>query len=267
VTSMEHMFYVRSAACFCAACPTPPATQDASRLCLPTTPRLAWQYAQAFNQPLAWDVSSVTSMEHMFYVRSAACLCTACPTPPATQDPSRLPLPTALPRRLASPNSMLELSTSRLLGTSRAWPGWIGCSMCAAPPASAPLARRRPPRKMHLASYFPPPPRLTWQFADAFNQPLAWDVSGVTSMVQMFSVRCATFLCTACLTPPTKQDATRPPLPNAPGLAWQNAQAFNQPLAWGISNMTSMAQMFAVRSAAYLCITCPTLHLGSCSGI
>ena len=87
----------------CAAPPAPvlhhlldatPATQDPSRLPLPTAPRLVWQNAQAFNQPLAWDVSSVTSMAYMFKVRSAACLRIACPTPPATQDPSCLPLPT-----------------------------------------------------------------------------------------------------------------------------------------------------------------------------
>ena len=54
---------------------------------------------RTFNQPLAWDVSSVTSMNQMFYVRSAACLCASCPTPPATQDASRLLHP--LPPRLA----------------------------------------------------------------------------------------------------------------------------------------------------------------------
>ena len=73
VTSMDQMFYVRIAACLRTACPTPPATQDLSHLSLPTTPRLVWQGAQAFNQPLAWDVSGVTSMLGMFLVRNAAC--------------------------------------------------------------------------------------------------------------------------------------------------------------------------------------------------
>ena len=51
---------------------------DPSRLLLSTAPRLARQNAIGFNQPLAWDVSSVSSMNQMFWVRSAACLRTAC---------------------------------------------------------------------------------------------------------------------------------------------------------------------------------------------
>ena len=69
---MDYMFYVRSGACLHTARPSPPATQYPCRLSLPTTPRIARQSANDFNQPLAWDVSSVTRMDQMFYVRSAA---------------------------------------------------------------------------------------------------------------------------------------------------------------------------------------------------
>ena len=42
-------------------------------------PRLHWQYASDFNQPLdSWDVASVTSMQDMFYVRGGAA-----PNPPS----------------------------------------------------------------------------------------------------------------------------------------------------------------------------------------
>ena len=69
VTNMDQMFQV-SANYYSNW--TPPATQDQSRLPLPTMPRLARQSAGAFNQPLFWDVSSVTSMYGMFQVRSAS---------------------------------------------------------------------------------------------------------------------------------------------------------------------------------------------------
>ena len=77
----QHVQYVR-----CTQRRLPSAPQDSSRLPLTTAARLARQGAQAFNQPLAWDVSNVTSMNQMFYVRSAACLLTACSMPPTTQD-------------------------------------------------------------------------------------------------------------------------------------------------------------------------------------
>ena len=74
------------------------------------------QYATAFNQPLSWDIASVTNMYNMFYVRSARapassshtwvlCLHPACaaaaPTP--SRVPARLsPLFLCFPFRLGS---------------------------------------------------------------------------------------------------------------------------------------------------------------------
>ena len=85
------------------ACPsTPPGLQPAPyRLPPACDPR---QFAKAFNQPLSWDTSSVTDMEHMFDVRSARA--------PASSLHSRVlylhaacaaaaPTPSRLPARLS----------------------------------------------------------------------------------------------------------------------------------------------------------------------
>jgi len=82
------------------------------------------QRASAFNQPLSWDTSSVTTMYEMFYVRSARapasglhtwvlCLHPACAA--ATPTPSRVharlaPLFSCFPFRLGSTR---RRSTSR----------------------------------------------------------------------------------------------------------------------------------------------------------
>ena len=127
--------------------------------------------------------------------------------------------------------------------------------MCAAPPAPAPLARSShfPPKYGVGKLSLPTTPRLAWQYAHVFNQPLAWDVSSVTSMNRMFSVQSAACLRIACLTPPATQDPCRLSLPTTPRLAWQYATRFNQPLAWNVSSVTNMDRMFQVRSATYLC--------------
>ena len=109
-----------SAACLHTACPTkakPTAAtckhhrHDTRSIWLHLVlPRLAWQDAQAFNQPLAWDVSNVTSMDHMFQVHTASCLHVA---ETITETPATMQV------HLTS-GSMHKLLTSRLLGTSRA---------------------------------------------------------------------------------------------------------------------------------------------------
>jgi len=82
------------------------------------------QSANAFNQPLSWDASSVTRMDYMFQVRSTRapasrlhtwvlCLHPACAA--AAPTPSRLharlsPLFLCFPFRLGSPR---QRSTSR----------------------------------------------------------------------------------------------------------------------------------------------------------
>ena len=134
------------------------------------------------------------------------------------------------------------------------------------------------------ASLRPPPPRppASWpacrpliyafpldsrQDADAFNQPLSLDTSSVTSMQYMFQVRLPRLPM-----PPTHQSgprraSLRPPPPRPPA-SWpacrpliyafpldsrQEADAFNQPLTFDTSSVTSMRYMFEVRSCACPC--------------
>ena len=82
VTDMVDMFWVRpahaslpvsswsSTRCLCAAAsPRPPASRPACRPYAP--PCVTGQGANAFNQPLSFDTSSVTDMSSMFSVRPA----------------------------------------------------------------------------------------------------------------------------------------------------------------------------------------------------
>jgi hypothetical protein len=89
VTAMEWMFYVRSARALGPnslksglprACRLRRRRLTPYRLPARTSPRFACpslstrQIASAFNQPLSFDTSKVTSMRSMFYVRSARAL-------------------------------------------------------------------------------------------------------------------------------------------------------------------------------------------------
>ena len=104
-----------------------------------------------------------------------------------------------------------------------------------------------------------------WQNADAFNQPLDWDTSGVTDMHAMFGVRCSlralpphlqsrALSPSRCVHAPVSPAASRRP-PRSPPLStvctgcdpWQYAYAFNQPLDWDTSGVTKMSYMFYVR--------------------
>ena len=80
LTTMESMFYVRSTRAPRRPCPArclrqlhPTARQapgpHLAPHCVPLL--LAWQKASAFNQPLSWDTSSVTSMEVRATIRSS----------------------------------------------------------------------------------------------------------------------------------------------------------------------------------------------------
>eukprot|EP00964_Phaeocystis_antarctica_P117934 scaffold81772_cov49-Phaeocystis_antarctica.AAC.7 len=83
----------------------------------------SWQQASAFNQPLSFDTSSVTSMYYMFYVRSSPCpgpqsAVEPSPTrcvhrgrpPPSASKPAPHPIPYAL---LSTLGSTRRRSTSR----------------------------------------------------------------------------------------------------------------------------------------------------------
>jgi hypothetical protein len=94
LTTMKSMFYVRSTRAPRRPCPArcsrqlhPTAPARCSRQLHPTARQarppgphlaphcvpllLAWQKASAFNQPLSWDTSSVTSMEVRATIRSS----------------------------------------------------------------------------------------------------------------------------------------------------------------------------------------------------
>jgi hypothetical protein len=110
----------------------------------------------------------------------------------------------------------------------------------------------------------------TWQGASAFNQPLSFDTSSVTTMYAMFLVRSAPalpaaftvgFPCTLLAPPPLPHDRPPPgphvhatPLP-APVLTRQLASAFNQPLSLDTSSVTDMGFMFSVRFGRALPLT------------
>ena len=157
-----------------AAC-TATAPSTPSRLsppCVALHVRLGFtrQGASAFNQPLSFDTSRVTEMNHMFIVRSARAL---------------------PPRSLESEGS-------------------IASAVAPSPPHVLPplnSARTSP----HIAPCLP----STRQRASAFNQPLSFDTSSVTTMEEMFEVHSTralspdssqTFPCTLRARPPPLGD-------------------------------------------------------------
>jgi hypothetical protein len=104
---------------------------------------------------------------------------------------------------------------------------------------------------------------LTRQAASAFNQPLSLDTSSVVIMHCMFCVRsarapasrlhsrllCLHAACAADAPTPSRLPARLSPLFMLSLSTRQDATAFNQPLSWDTSSVTTMAYMFNVRSA------------------
>ena len=99
----------------------------------------------------------------------------------------------------------------------------------------------------------------TRQGAVAFNQPLSFDTSKVTTMSTMFAVRSTRalapdpswVLARALHAPPPPHGLT-PPGPHAALSTRQMASSFNQPLSLDTSSVTDMTAMFYVRSARAL---------------
>ena len=107
----------------------------------------------------------------------------------------------------------------------------------------------------------------TRQGAEAFNQPLSFDTSKVTDMLDMFLVYAPRVPCAppafsrallvhaACVAATPRPPASRPaphPAPHAPLSTRQGARAFNQPLSFDTSKATIMQGMFLVCSARAL---------------
>ena len=109
------------------------------------------------------------------------------------------------------------------------------------------------------------PPFDSRQGAVAFNLPLSFDTSSVTTMGHMFRVRSSLVPCPPRSgvepSPARCLHRRRPPPPAPAGLhtslhtacppfdSRQNAKAFNQPLSFDTSSVTDMRQMFYVRSS------------------
>ena len=108
------------------------------------------------------------------------------------------------------------------------------------------------------------PFRLGTQGALAFDQPLSFDTSSVTSMAYMFRVRSARALpqkplqlgpspahCIRCRRPAPSRRPARAchPSSHASLFIRQYASDFNQPLNFDTSNVTDMRYMFQVRLA------------------
>ena len=231
---MNHMFRVRSSLpCPQSAVGSTPCTRC---LRLPSQPRAACptcapsrmpssrQLASAFNQPLSFDTSRVTTMYGMFYVRSSLC-----PAP--------------------------DLQSSLILHAA-----------CTAAARRPPFCQSTPPTRVFMRSF-----RLSAQGTTAFNQPLSFDTSSVTTMDHMFNVRSSScsarnlqpslilqyaWDAVACC-PPASRPASCP-VQYALLLTWQDASAFSQPLSFDTSRVTTISGMFHVRSSL-----CPAPNLQS----
>eukprot|EP00964_Phaeocystis_antarctica_P069243 scaffold42036_cov45-Phaeocystis_antarctica.AAC.2 len=200
-----------------AACTTPsasrlPARTSPSTVCPPFDSR---QSAKAFNQPLSFDTSSVTTMYAMFSVRSSPCpapkqsAVEPCPArrcvPRRRLPPPALPACTS-PRTVCPPfdsrqnvkafNQPLSFDTSSVMDMRSMFA--VRSSPCPGPnlqPSPAPhdaacpaVACRLPP-SLHTSPRTVCPPFGSRQTASAFNQPLSFDTSSVTTMYAMFWVR------------------------------------------------------------------------------
>ena len=117
-------------------------------------------------------------------------------------------------------------------------------------------------------------PVVTRQEATAFNQPLSFDTSSVTSMDSIFRARPPRVYhgpsvqsdppgtLRAPPPPPPRPRASRPLCHSSvsPVVTRQEATAFNQPLSFDTSSVTNMHYMFMVRS-----LTCPVSSLVFCA--
>ena len=170
------------------------------------------QYASAFNQPLSFETSGVTSMAYMFFVRSSPC-----PAPNLQSSPPLHTICTAVARLLPPPGTLhlfphrmpsIRLSAVRAsvqpapeLRNVRRHKHDLHVQRALLPePCSQSAVKPSPARRVHRGR--PPPPAGTLhlartvcspfgsrQSASAFDQPLSFDTSSVTNMKTMFYVR------------------------------------------------------------------------------
>ena len=155
----------------------PPTKRRSSRASL-TGPCLVRQDASAFDKPLALDTSSVTTMQAMFYVRITPQHIASGATPP--RDISTH----THASRAAPPHRAMPRPTERNGIQSAARLGYLEGDHHA---RHVPSTRHSTPPPHHSTPHHTPTgPCLVRQDAPLFNQPLAWNVSSVTTMHNMF---------------------------------------------------------------------------------
>ena len=298
---MRLMFYVR----FTSALPFTQSRPPLHTLRAPNCTAQSPAATSSFNQPVNFDTSNVTDMDHMFHVCLPRCpapqsvqsrhplhaarTAVARRLPPLASRPAARPAPCALlatpPQHAHSFNQPLSFDTTRL--------ATMNCMFCvrasSSPSCSPPPKSAVAPSVLHaactaVARHLPPPgqqfaPRTVCpaydprQSASAFNQPLSFDTSSVTNMRSMFEVRSAA----RALPPQPPQSLVLhvnatcarhcPTRPSSPAFRpahlgphrkpclrpRQGAAAFNQPVSFDTSRVTSIFDMFLVRSPRVLC--------------
>eukprot|EP00964_Phaeocystis_antarctica_P074399 scaffold45742_cov55-Phaeocystis_antarctica.AAC.3 len=149
-------------------------------------------------------------------------------------------------------------------------PSFARCMPRGRPPPPATRPAPRPAANARTSPRSECPPFDSRQTASAFDQPLSFDTSSVTNMAYMFSVR--SFPCSApnLHSSPLPRTLRAPRSPAASRLqghtscrtacppfdSRQYARAFDQPLSFDTSSVTTMASMFSVRSSP-----CPAPYL------
>ena len=214
---MRLMFYVR----FTSALPFTQSRPPLHTLRAPNCTAQSPAATSSFNQPVNFDTSNVTDMDHMFHVCLPRCpapqsvqsrhplhaarTAVARRLPPLASRPAARPAPCALlatpPQHAHSFNQPLSFDTTRLATMNCMFCVRASSSpSCSPPPKSAvapsvlhaactAVARRLPPPGQQFAPRTVCPAYDPRQSASAFNQPLSFDTSSVTNMDRFLDVR------------------------------------------------------------------------------
>ena len=217
--------------------------------------------ADAFNQPLSFDTSSVTSMQRMFEVRSARArpsASTVGPLPARCLHRQRFYTPSRLPARM-SPSSHASrpasqgtygLSDANKLLIRCAWSGsyafdgsyggqWSYLGACSPPPPLPPLPPSSPPYPPDAAPRPPPSPPPPYAFADT---------ASLWTAVAAYNADPAS--ATATYGPISSWNVSAVTSMNH---LFSGMYDFNADISsWDTSSVTDMASMFSVRSARAL---------------
>ena len=230
-----------------------------------TCPPSTGQGASAFNQPLSFDTTSVTSMRWMLDVRSSPC------PPPRALPPNELGWKCTLcialvstPRQnthsLSDANKLLircawaDTSAFASAGYGPSWgPGTCPATFTTTAALKTAVQAYNANQTAATATYgliadwdVSAITDMSWLFFNLkdFNADISsWDTSGVTGMYRMFRGA-------AVFNQPLSFDTSS--VTNM-GEMFYGASAFNQPLSFDTSSVTTMSHMFFVRSPLVPC--------------